>query len=54
VVQICQQGRPAEQKKAVYAQLAWRPEEHCGVRPEDLIVSVTANERSDRSSDRIG
>lgn len=47
-------GRPAEQKKGVYAQLAWRLEERCGVRPEDLIVSVIANERSDCSSVRIG
>ena len=49
VVQIVQQGRSAEQKKAAYAQLASRLEAQCGVRPEDLIVSVTGNGREDWS-----
>jgi phenylpyruvate tautomerase PptA (4-oxalocrotonate tautomerase family) len=49
VVQIFQQGRSTEQKKAAYAQLAQRLDRECGVRPEDLIVSVTANERADWS-----
>ena len=49
VVQIVQQGRGIEQKRAAYAQLARRLEADCGVRPEDLIVSVTANERADWS-----
>jgi hypothetical protein len=49
VVQIFQQGRSAEQKKAAYAQLAARLDRECGVRPEDLIVSVNANERADWS-----
>ena len=49
VVQIFQQGRTAEQKQAAYAQLARRLELECSVRPEDLIVSVTANERADWS-----
>ena len=49
VVQIFQQGRSVEQKKAAYGQLAARLDAECGVRPEDLIVSVTANERADWS-----
>jgi phenylpyruvate tautomerase PptA (4-oxalocrotonate tautomerase family) len=49
VVQIFQQGRSVEQKKAAYAQLAARLEAECGLRPEDLIVSVTGNERADWS-----
>ena len=48
VVQIFQQGRSSDQKQAVYAELA-RALQGCGVRPEDLIVSVTANERADWS-----
>ena len=49
VVQIFQQGRSTEQKKAAYAELARRLEARCGVRPDDLIVSVNANERADWS-----
>ena len=40
VVQIFQQGRSDEQKKAAYAALAERLEAECGVAPTDLIVSV--------------
>ena len=49
VIQIVQQGRSEEQKRAVYAALAQRLEAGCGLRPEDLVVSVTTNERSDWS-----
>ena len=49
VIQIFQQGRTSEQKQAAYAQLARRLGEDCSVRPEDLIVSITANERADWS-----
>ena len=49
VIQIFQQGRSSEQKQAAYAQLAARLEQECDVRPEDLVVSVTANERADWS-----
>ena len=48
VVQIFQQGRSSEQKQAAYAALA-RALEGCGVRPEDLIVSVMVNEPADWS-----
>ena len=49
MVQIFQQGRSVEQKKAAYAQLAARLNKECGVRPQDLIVTVNANERPDWS-----
>ena len=49
VVQIFQQGRSADQKQAAYARLAERLAAEDLVRPEDLIVSVTANERADWS-----
>ncbi len=49
VIQIFQQGRTTEQKQAAYEELAKRLESECKVRPEDLIVSVMANERADWS-----
>ncbi len=49
VIQIFQQGRNAEQKQAAYDQLAKRLDAAALVRPEDLIVSVMANEREDWS-----
>jgi phenylpyruvate tautomerase PptA (4-oxalocrotonate tautomerase family) len=49
VVQIFQQGRSPEQKQATYAELARALQQDCGVQPEDLIVSVSANERADWS-----
>jgi phenylpyruvate tautomerase PptA (4-oxalocrotonate tautomerase family) len=49
VIQIFQQGRNAEQKQAAYDQLAKRLDAAELVRPEDLIVSVLANEREDWS-----
>ena len=49
VLQVVQQGRTAQQKRALYAELARRLEAECGVRPEDLVVSVTSNGREDWS-----
>ncbi len=49
VIQIFQQGRDVEQKKAAYAELAYRLEARCGVKPTDLIVSVVANQSADWS-----
>jgi phenylpyruvate tautomerase PptA (4-oxalocrotonate tautomerase family) len=49
VVQVFQQGRSEEQKRAMYRSLARLLEERCGIAPTDLIVSVVANERSDWS-----
>jgi hypothetical protein len=49
IIQIFQQGRSNEQKVAAYAELAKRLESECGVRPEDLIVSVMANRHADWS-----
>lgn len=48
VIQIFQQGRTEEQKKAAYRELADRLAP-CGVAPSDLIVSISANERADWS-----
>jgi phenylpyruvate tautomerase PptA (4-oxalocrotonate tautomerase family) len=47
VIQIFQQGRSTEQKVAAYAELAKRLAADCGVRPEDLIISVMANRHVD-------
>ena len=49
VIQIVQQGRGVDQKRAAYTQLATRLQAECAVRPEDLIVSMIANERADWS-----
>jgi phenylpyruvate tautomerase PptA (4-oxalocrotonate tautomerase family) len=49
IIQILQQGRSTEQKVAAYAELAKRLEAACGVRPEDLIISVMANRHADWS-----
>ncbi|MGA8210322.1 MAG: tautomerase family protein [Nocardioidaceae bacterium] len=49
VIQIFQQGRSEEQKKAVYRELAARLEQHCGLAPTDLVVSVVTNGRDDWS-----
>jgi phenylpyruvate tautomerase PptA (4-oxalocrotonate tautomerase family) len=49
IIQIFQQGRSTEQKVAAYAELAKRLEAECGLRPEDLIISVMANRHMDWS-----
>jgi phenylpyruvate tautomerase PptA (4-oxalocrotonate tautomerase family) len=49
IIQIFQQGRSTKQKLAAYAELAERLEAECGVRPEDLIISVMANKHADWS-----
>jgi phenylpyruvate tautomerase PptA (4-oxalocrotonate tautomerase family) len=49
IVQIVQQGRSEDQKRAVYADLARRLEADCNVAPTDLIVSIVANGRQDWS-----
>lgn len=49
IIQIFQQGRSTEQKQAAYAELAKRLETECGVRPEDVIISVAANRHVDWS-----
>jgi phenylpyruvate tautomerase PptA (4-oxalocrotonate tautomerase family) len=49
VLQVFQQGRSEEQKRALYAGLAKRLEEATGLAPSDLIVSVTGNSREDWS-----
>jgi phenylpyruvate tautomerase PptA (4-oxalocrotonate tautomerase family) len=49
VLQVFQQGRSEEQKRALYAGLAKRLEQATGLAPSDLIVSVLANSREDWS-----
>ncbi len=49
IIQILQQGRSEEQKKAVYRELARRLEATCGIAPTDLVVSIAANGRQDWS-----
>jgi phenylpyruvate tautomerase PptA (4-oxalocrotonate tautomerase family) len=49
VIQIFQQGRSNSQKVAAYEQLAKRLDAVCGIRPEDLIVSVIGNKHADWS-----
>ncbi len=49
LVQVVQQGRSETQKRALYAALVERLKENAGVRPEDLVVSVTENTRADWS-----
>jgi phenylpyruvate tautomerase PptA (4-oxalocrotonate tautomerase family) len=49
VLQVFQQGRSEEQKRALYAGLATRLEEATGLSPGDLIVSVLGNSREDWS-----
>jgi phenylpyruvate tautomerase PptA (4-oxalocrotonate tautomerase family) len=49
IIQIFQQGRSTQQKVAAYAELVKRLEAECGVRPEDLIISVLANKHADWS-----
>ena len=49
VIQVFQQGRSEEQKRAAYAELARRLDEQCGVMPTDLVISVVTNDRADWS-----
>ncbi|MGU3431651.1 tautomerase family protein [Actinomycetes bacterium M1A6_2h] len=52
VVQVTQQGRDDEQKKALYSALAQRLHDATGLSGDDLIVSVTENTRADWSFGR--
>ncbi|MGR6963195.1 tautomerase family protein [Geodermatophilus sp. URMC 61] len=49
VLQVFQQGRSEEQKRALYAGLAKSLEEAIGLASSDLIVSVMGNSREDWS-----
>ncbi len=49
VIQVFQQGRSEQQKRATYRELATRLEQRCGIAPTDLIVSVVGNNREDWS-----
>ncbi len=47
ILQITQQGRDLDQKRALYATLAERLEAECGLAPSDLVVSLTENIKED-------
>jgi phenylpyruvate tautomerase PptA (4-oxalocrotonate tautomerase family) len=49
LIQVFQQGRDDDQKRNLYAALAHRLQESCGLRPEDLIVSLASNSPADWS-----
>ena len=49
VLQVFQQGRSEEQKRALYSELAARLDQVTGLAPCDLIVSVVGNTREDWS-----
>jgi len=49
VLQVFQQGRSEQQKRALYAELAARLDKAAALAPSDLIVSVVANTREDWS-----
>jgi phenylpyruvate tautomerase PptA (4-oxalocrotonate tautomerase family) len=49
MLQVFQQGRSEEQKRALYAELAARLDKATGLAPGDLVVSVVGNTREDWS-----
>lgn len=49
LVQVFQQGRSTDQKRALYRTLAQRLEERHGIAPTEVMVSVTGNSREDWS-----
>jgi len=49
VIQITEQSRDRDQKEAIYRALAERLHTTIGLRPEDLIVSIVANNPEDWS-----
>ncbi|KAK4929982.1 hypothetical protein LTR66_016127 [Elasticomyces elasticus] len=48
-VHVFQQGRKKDQKEALYAGLAEQLGKQCGVRGEDLIISLSENTKEDWS-----
>ncbi|MBB2921254.1 tautomerase family protein [Cellulomonas cellasea] len=49
VIQVTQQGRNQDQKRAMYAAMAKQLQERAGLDPSDLIISVVENTRDDWS-----
>jgi phenylpyruvate tautomerase PptA (4-oxalocrotonate tautomerase family) len=49
LIQVIQQGRTQDQKKALYATLSARLAERGLVAPEDLLISISENTRADWS-----
>lgn len=52
IIQIFQQGRSRDNKVAAYAGLAAKLQKRVGLDPDDLVVSVMANNREDWSFGR--
>ncbi|KAK4071363.1 uncharacterized protein Triagg1_6024 [Trichoderma aggressivum f. europaeum] len=48
-IQISAQGRNGDQKMAMYAALGERLEKECGLKGNDLLISVTPNTKEDWS-----
>ncbi|KAL7954490.1 Tautomerase/MIF superfamily [Trichoderma compactum] len=48
-IQIFAQGRTRDQKMAMYAALGERLEKECGLKGNDLLISVTPNTKEDWS-----
>lgn len=49
IIQVTEQGRDDQQKRALYAALVKALRDRAGVRPEDLIISVVENSTADWS-----
>jgi phenylpyruvate tautomerase PptA (4-oxalocrotonate tautomerase family) len=49
LISVVQQGRDEDRKRRLYRELSARLHDVCGVAPEDLVVSVTANTHADWS-----
>ena len=52
VVRVFTSPRSEEQKQLFYATLLAELQEHCGLSPDDLIVSVVSNQKGDWSFGR--
>ncbi|MGZ8177565.1 tautomerase family protein [Williamsia sp. SKLECPSW1] len=52
LIQVVQQGRDEDQKKDLYATLARRLHDECGLSGDDLIVSLVGNTPADWSFGR--
>ncbi|WP_410514614.1 tautomerase family protein [Paenibacillus sp. BR2-3] len=49
IINIVSKARTSDQKERLYALLAQRLEAECGIRPEDLMVSISENGDADWS-----
>jgi hypothetical protein len=49
VVSVTSRPRPEESKKIFYRELCLQLEEHCGIAPSDVVVSIVINSDADWS-----